>query len=589
MQTSPSDDEERDQGILEIIARVTHLLATCPELATAGTTLSDDAYMTLFMLARDCHHARQQVLWQHAYELHYQAQMLRTLSTPDVAPVPSQTPRVQALFCIDVRSEGLRRQLEARGAYETYGVAGFFGIPVRYQPWESERTTALCPALITPKLLVKEVPVDFEGATDKRRPSLHVFFAHYHQITHALKEQVLTPFIFIETVGLLALFLLIGQTFLPTQWVKVLHALQRCFFPSIPTVLQFADSADSPAMTIEQQAVAMGTLLRSIGLIRHFARLILLCGHGSTSENNPYASSLDCGACGGNHGRINALLAVSMLNNPQVRVQLAAQGIHIPATTFFLAGEHNTTTDQVVFFQEEALPASHQEEFAQLKVDIVLAAQSHAYERSQFLPNAYPQAVSLPQALQQLAYNWAQMRPEWGLARNAAFICGRRSLIARRDLEGRAFLHSYDYREDEDATLLEGILTAPLVVAEWINMQYYVSTVDNARLGSGNKLLHTVVGHIGVMQGRQSDLLPGLPRQSVMIGEQFFHEPMRLLAIVEAPLTTIDSIVQRQTHLRQLIHNQWITLVACEPVTQTFYRYTHHGDWQPVFVPEISL
>lgn len=46
-----------------------------------------------------------------------------------------------------------------------------------------------------------------------------------------------------------------------------------------------------------------------------------------------------------------------------------------------------------------------------------------------------------------------------------------------------------------------------MLVTNWINCQYHASTCDPARLGSGNKALHNVVGgHIGVFEGTGGDL-----------------------------------------------------------------------------------
>ena len=56
------------------------------------------------------------------------------------------------------------------------------------------------------------------------------------------------------------------------------------------------------------------------------------------------------------------------------------------------------------------------------------------------------------------------------------------------------------------------ILTAPVVVASWISLQYYGSTVaPTSVFGAGNKLLHNVTGGIGVVEGNGGLMRSGLP------------------------------------------------------------------------------
>jgi len=56
-----------------------------------------------------------------------------------------------------------------------------------------------------------------------------------------------------------------------------------------------------------------------MGLVGAVAPYVLLCGHGSSTTNNPYGSALDCGACGGYAGDVNARAAAALLNDPAVR------------------------------------------------------------------------------------------------------------------------------------------------------------------------------------------------------------------------------------------------------------------------------
>jgi uncharacterized protein len=170
--------------------------------------------------------------------------------------------------------------------------------------------------------------------------------------------------------------------------------------------------------------------------------------------------------------------------------------------------------------------------------------------------------------------------PEWGLARNAAIVIGPRSLTAGADLERRVFLHSYAPEHDPEGTALETILTAPLVVAHWINAQYYYSAVDPDVFGAGSKTVHNLVAGAGVLSGPSGDLRLGLPWQSVGTREGLHHEPVRLLVVVDAPRERIERIVERADVVHDLVHGEWVTLVRPGDVAGEWERYVRAG-WQP--------
>jgi len=150
------------------------------------------------------------------------------------------------------------------------------------------------------------------------------------------------------------------------------------------------------------------------------------------------------------------------------------------------------------------------------------------------------------------------------------------------DLGGRVFLHSYDPIADPQGAILEKIMTAPLIVGEWINLGYYFSAVDPWVYGSGSKVLHNVVGGVGMMLGRESDLQMGFPLQTVNNGDAHYHEPVRLLAIIEQAPSVISSVIQKHAILQQLFHNQWLNLIALDPNTFEFHRYNPDATWEAV-------
>lgn len=341
------------------------------------------------------------------------------------------------------------------------------------------------------------------------------------------------------------------------------------------------DRITQHGFSVAEQAYGVEAALRLMGLTSNFARLVVFCAHGSTSDNNPYESALDCGACGGNHGLPNARAFAAMANRPMVRELLATRGIVVPHDTHFIAAEHDTTSDDVRIADMEDVPATHRKDLTRLLADLEEAGSYAALERAQALvpwsPPTQPRQAKV-QAKRRSA-DWAQVRPEWGLSKNSLLIVGRRELTRGRNLAGRSFLHSYDYRQDDSGKLLETIMTAPLVVAQWINMEHYFSAVDNEVYGSGSKVYHNVVGRVGVMSGVSSDLRIGLPAQTVLNGPVPYHEPMRLLAVIEAPRERIRRIVLRHPLLEQLFDLDWVSLIALDPQERRFYQYETMTGW----------
>ena len=321
-----------------------------------------------------------------------------------------------------------------------------------------------------------------------------------------------------------------------------------------------------------------------MGLTNNFSPLVVLCGHRSQTENNPYGSALDCGACGGNHGGPNGKILAAILNCDKVRRALQEKGIVIPDDTLFVGAEHNTTTDEVVLDDRLIVNDLHKEIAEKLKGDVIKGGIANNQDRCRtFGLDLSP--LNAKKDVLKRSSDWAEVRPEWGLARNAAFIIGPRSLTKNLSLDGRCFLHSYKWEEDETGKFLETILTAPMVVAEWINTQYFFSTLNNIAYGSGSKITHNVTGKFGVMQGNSSDLMQGLPLQSVnMDDDHSYHEAIRLQVIAYAPRSRIELIIEKQSILQTLFFNHWVILIAIDPVDNKPYRLIEKGKWGEIEV-----
>jgi uncharacterized protein YbcC (UPF0753/DUF2309 family) len=494
---------------------------------------------------------------QLALESSYQRELLAPLPAGAGRTAALTGPKMlQAVFCIDVRSEVFRRALEAQSpAIETLGFAGFFGMAFAYRRFGQEEGTARCPVLLHPKVTVCEAPqsgVPVEETSLWRR--LH-FQRSVGSAWNAFKTSAISCFSFVETAGLW-FGVKLAQDGLGLSQPETASAPTRGrirFGPRFVRATEDASSGGPSGQTgwslAERIELAAGAL-KNMGLTTNFAKVVLLCGHGSATTNNPYASALDCGACGGHAGDANARVAAAILNDPAVRDALRARGTTIPAETVFVAGLHNTTTDEVVIYDAEKLTADQAAALHQCQAWLAAASLRARRERAASLGLGDVPDAEVDAAVLSRSRDWAQVRPEWGLAGIAAFIAAPRARTSGVNLGGRVFLHNYDAGRDADASVIELILTAPMVVASWINLQYYGSTVNNRLFGSGNKALHNVVGTFGIWEGNGGDLQTGLPLQSLHDGVRWRHEPLRLTAIIEASRAAIDRVLQKHGGVR---------------------------------------
>ncbi|TAE61589.1 MAG: DUF2309 domain-containing protein, partial [Bacteroidetes bacterium] len=459
--------------------------------------------------------------WQEAFEWSYFDQVLAGIQLSEAKAATLSNKQFQALFCIDDRECSFRRYLEqCEPQCETFGTPGFFGIETYFQPEEGKFYTKICPAPITPRHLIKEYE-----SVNRRETDVH-FSKHAHSFHMG--------WLISQTLGFWSAFRLFLQIFRPATTPATAHAFRHMDKNARLTVESHDPSHQEKGLqvgfTVEEMAERVERILHSIGLVRDFAPLVYIVGHGASSVNNPHYAAYDCGACSGRAGSVNARAFAHMANHSAVRNLLKTKGFDIPDTTWFVGALRDTTRDEIVFFDEQALPPRHLAWHQQHELAFARASDLNAKERSRRFESIDTRLAPerIHQKILRRSVSLFEPRPELNHATNALCIIGRRELSKGLFLDRRSFLNSYDYRVDPEGKYLAGILNAAAPVCGGINLEYYFSRVDNQKLGAGSKLPHNVMGLFGVANGIDGDLRPGLPSQMIEV-----HDPVRLMVLVE--------------------------------------------------------
>ena len=505
-------------------------------------------------------------IWQEAFEWSYYDGVLFGIQQKKEEEKKIENKSFQAVFCIDDREGSMRRYVEKLDRHcETFGMPGFFGVEFYFQPEGGKFIEKVCPAPVTPKHLIKEV-------NSSRKTKKEIQFnknSHHNFFGWALSI----------TLGFWSALKLVLNIFRPGISPATSLSFRHMDKGSGLTVEYQGEHFNDLQIgfTVEEMTNRVEASLRTIGLIQDFAPLVYFMGHGASSVNNPHYSAYDCGACSGRAGSANARVICYMANNPQVRAELRNRGIVIPDGTQFLGGLRDTTRDQTVFYDGDVLSESNFDLHQKNKWIFRIASDLNAKERSRRFEtmNSKLTPWQIHKRILRRSVSIFEPRPELNHATNALCIIGRRQITKHLFLDRRAFMNSYDPKTDPEGKYLYGILKAAAPVCGGINLEYFFSRTDNQKLGAGTKLPHNVMGLIGVANGVDGDLRPGLPSQMIEV-----HDPIRLLIVVEQQRDIVLRAIQTDASTFNWFDKNWVHLVCIDPDDGTLYRFVN-GDFTP--------
>jgi uncharacterized protein YbcC (UPF0753/DUF2309 family) len=521
------------------------------------------------------------ILWQMAFEWSYYDEVFaglislqkqkKSLPAKDSSQINSLTEFI-GIFCIDERECSIRRHLEyVQPQCETMGCPGFFGVEFFFHPANGKFHEKLCPALVTPKYLIREI--ESKGVRG-------------HEILFSKKANtIFRGFLITLSLGFWAAIQMVLDIFRPKMSAAISDAFAHM---NLTSTLQIEVSSPivvenglQVGFTVTEMADRVENLLRGIGLSQNFPPIVYAVAHGSSSANNPHHGAHDCGACSGRPGSVNSRVLAFMANHYEVRNILKSRGLIIPEKTQFIGALHDTASDEMAFYDLEILSKENKLKHNLIVLNFEEALDLNAKERSRRFASikTNKHIKHVRKSIQKRSVSYFEPRPELGHGTNALCFVGHRQLTKGLFLDRRAFMNSYDYRTDPKGERLLGVMKPLPIVCGGINLEYYFSRVDNYKMGAGTKLPHNVMGLIGVANSSDGDLRPGLPLQMIEV-----HDPVRLMLIVEHFPEVVLKTIQSSPEYYEWFKNGWVLITAIHPESNQLYFFKNDH-----FYPYIPL
>ena len=507
-------------------------------------------------------------LWQEAFEWDYYDEVLSGVGklAKTQRKALSKEKSFQSLFCVDDRECSLRRHLEyVDPTCETLGAPGFYGAAIYFQPYKAQFYDKNCPVALTPKHLIKEIEI-----TKKRD----------EEIIHSKNSHTFFKgFLYSLSLGLWSGFRLFHDLFNPKMQPDIADAFAHMDVKGKLLIEnQGPDQRENGLQigyTVDEMADIVESLLKGVGLVGDFASIVYVVAHGSSSANNPHHGAHDCGACSGRPGAVNARVFAFMANHSEVRALLKNKGLEIPVETQFIPAMHDTASDEIGFYDEEILKSENARQHNLYIETFEKALDINAKERARrFASIDIKKDINhIRKEIKKRSVSYFEPRPELGHGTNALCHVGSRELIKGLFLDRRAFLQSYDYRNDPDGEVLLQVLGPLPAVCGGINLEYYFSRMDIEKMGAGTKLPHNVMGLIGVANSSDGDLRPGLPLQMIEN-----HDPVRLLMMVEHRPEIVLKTIKSSNAMYDWFDKGWLHLVAISPEDGNLY-YFKNGEF----------
>ncbi len=318
---APTDDDES-----HTLATSLHVVFALQGLGVSAgrlRALGDEASAVLVREIAAFDELSRRRLLHAAFERRHTHQVLEPLAqhTHTRMTTTTKRPRMQLICCIDEREESLRRAVEELSPdVETFGAAGFFGIAIAYRGLDDGKAQARCPVVVTPWHAIREAPRPEQEHLGRRRALERKAIAAVRRNLLLGSRAMVRGFITTAALGVLSLVPASSRLLFPRAVARLRARVTELFLASPETRLELAHDhiADDHGFSQDEQADVVAGLLLPMALVKEFARLVVVLGHGATSQNNPHDSAYQCGACGGLPGGPNARLFANMQNKRMV-------------------------------------------------------------------------------------------------------------------------------------------------------------------------------------------------------------------------------------------------------------------------------